>query len=48
MNKHLQTLVVILFALGLFVLSGCSKQKTTLDLDLDYTHENDEFVEEDL
>jgi hypothetical protein len=48
MNKHLQTFIMVMFALGLFVLSGCAKSRTKLDLDLDYTHENEDFVEEDL
>ena len=45
MNKRLQTLIIVMFAFGLFVLSGCAKQKSVVT---DYTYENDDFVEEDL
>jgi len=48
MRTLYKRLILFGFMISLILLSACGKQKTKLDLDLEYTHDNEDFAEEEL
>lgn len=48
MRTLYKRLILFGYIISLVLLSACAKQKTTLDLDLEYTHDNEDFTEEEL
>lgn len=50
MNRFVQgcidAIIFVMFFIGLVVLTSCAKEKTHLDIE--YTHEHENFIDDDL